>query len=163
VKVYLIAITGLILALCSNVRAADPIVIVVDSWWSVEFAKMRCGKKCNDPLYDPAEDVTHFENELMTRLASNPLCSGVEIRRYAGPKAPAPSDKETEIMNSGRRWTLMLDFMPGVVKQFWGMAGPHTAAQRRNEFRQTEGRGDAREIAESICPTISGRGAKILN
>jgi hypothetical protein len=182
VKARLIATTGLILTLCSSANAADPLVI--DSLWNVDFAKEHCEKNkqwlrenrsqinqfgcdavtsCPELMPSAIEcqtdgaaerDVTHFENEIMTRLASNPLCSGVEVVRYEGPKTPV-SDKLNEISSNPRHWALMLNFMPGVEKQYWGMSGPNTNAP--------EGQGNASEIADSVCTIVGGHGAKILN
>ena len=135
----------------SSVAQSNDPVVVLDSWWSVDYAKNMCSKT-NACSVDPAAEALNFEDRLATQLAANRKCSGVFIAKYRGRNF----DHDKTIMDALEkrpRWTLVIDYRPGHQTQSWWLrleGGPHT-----------EGEGDPREIAGDVCSTLTG-GEKIL-
>lgn len=156
--------------------------IILDGWWSTDFAKTGCAQASkwhreNDALIaqvgcsavtacpemmrrveacvsDPALEVRRFETELATQLAADPRCSGVRFVTFNG---PSDSDKAVSDLMQGPHWSLLLDFEPGARKQSWNML----RSPDLNAF--TKGVGDPKEIAATVCAVVKERGAKLLN
>jgi hypothetical protein len=137
----------------SSVAAqSDEPVVVLDSWWSVDYAKNMCSRTraCSA---DPAAEALNFEDRLATQLAANRECSGVFIAKYRG----SNFDHDKTIMDALQKrphWILVINYLPGRQTQSWWLrleGGPHT-----------EGEGDPKEIAGDVCSTLIERGAKIL-
>jgi hypothetical protein len=136
----------------SVVAQSNEPVVVIDSWWSVDYAKNLCSRT-NACSVDPAAEALNFEDRLATQLAANPRCSGVFIAKYRGQNFD--HDKTTmDALQKRPHWTLIIDYIPGHRTQSWWLRlerGPHT-----------QGEGDPKEIAGKVCPMVTERGAKIL-
>jgi hypothetical protein len=136
----------------SAVAQSNEPVVVLDSWWSVAYAKNICSRT-NACSVDPAVEAMNFEDRLATQLAANRQCSGVFIAKYRGRNF----DYDKTIMDTLQKrphWTLIIDYIPGQVTQLWWLrleGGPHT-----------QGEGDPKEIAGNVCSMVTERGAKIL-
>jgi hypothetical protein len=57
---------------------------------------------------------------------------------------------------AGPHWQLMLDFTPGTKEQSWSMV-------RSPDPATVTGKGDAKQIAASICGVANERGARLLD
>jgi hypothetical protein len=136
----------------SAVAQSNEPVIVLDSWWSVDYAKNMC-LRTNACSVDPAAEAMNFEDRLATQLAANRHCSGVFIAKYRGRNFD--HDKTTmDALQKRPHWTLIIDYIPGQETQSWWLrleGGPHT-----------QGEGDQKEIAGNVCSIVTERGAKIL-
>ncbi len=127
-------------------------VVVLDSWWSVDYAKNKCSRT-NACSVDPAAEALNFEDRLATQLTANRYCSGVFIAKYRGRNF----DHDKTIMDSLQtrpHWTLIIDYIPGHQTQSWWLrfeGGPHA-----------QGEGDPKEIAGNVCSILTEWGAKIL-
>lgn len=136
----------------STVAQSNESVIVIDAWWSVDYAKNMCSRT-NACSMDPTAEALDFEDRLATQLAVNPQCSGVFIAKYRGPNF----DHDKTIMDAMQRsphWTLIIDYVPEQQTQSWWLrlaGGPHM-----------EGEGELREIAANVCSILTQQGAKIL-
>jgi hypothetical protein len=159
-------------------------IVVLDSWWNVDYAKNACSSAKNFyqssraliaqcgcdavtgcpelmpaiqacQLRDPAVEVRDFEDRVVTQMASDPQCKGVHIVRYAGPDSKNPGyTKLTQSPAWPAHWTLFFDFCPGVVTQSWQLLRPEPSAFMKGE-------GDAREVASQVCAIVAGQGAKV--
>lgn len=155
--------------------------VVLDVWWSTDFAKNACQQadqwhgenaaliaqvgcdavtSCPEMMHrveaclsDPAFEVRGFVTELATQLAADPHCDSVKLVILNG---PTDSGKAASAVQ-GPHWTLQLDFEPGARKQPWSMIrSPDLSAL-------TQGVGDPKEIAATVCAVVTERGAKLLN
>jgi hypothetical protein len=156
--------------------------IVLDAWWSTDFAKNTCTQAdqwhrenaefiaqvgcsevaaCPEMMrrveacaVDPAGGVREFETELATQLAADSRCNAVRFVIFNG---PTDADKTVSDAMRGPHWFLLLDFEPGTRKQPWKMLrNPDLDAF-------TKGVGDPKEIAATVCAVVKERGAKLLN
>jgi hypothetical protein len=136
----------------SAVAQSNEPVVVLDSWWSVDYAKNMCSRT-NACSVDPAAEAMNFEDRLATQLAANRQCSGVFVAKYRGRNFD--HDKTTmDALQKRPHWTLIIDYIPGQETQSWWLrleGGPHT-----------QGEGDPKEIAGNVCSILTERGAKIL-
>ncbi len=156
--------------------------VVLDSWWSVDYAKTACAQAnqwnrenaslisqvgcsavtaCPEMMprveacgSDPSPEVLGFETELATELAANPGCSGVRFVTFEG---PGKADKAVSDLMQGPHWSLLLDFEPGARKQSWNML----RSPGLNAF--TKGAGNPTEIATTVCAVVRERGAELFN
>lgn len=177
-RLSLIAAVILVSISCSKPKPT----IVLDRWWSIDFAKNACEQanqwhqqnaaliaqvgceavtscpelmpRVEACISDPAIEVRDFETELATQLAADPNCAAVQLVIYDG-----HDDSEKGVSESvqGPHWQLSLDFEPGDRKQHWAMIrSPSLNAL-------TSGTGNPKEIATAVCAVVSERGAKLLN
>lgn len=136
----------------SAVAESNEPVIVLDSWWSVDYAKNKCSKS-NACSVDPAAEAMNFEDRLAAQLAAHRQCSGVFIVKYRG----GNFDHDKTIMDALQkrpRWTLIIDYIPGQETQSWWL--------RLEDGPRTQGEGDPKEIAGKACSIVTERGGKIL-
>jgi hypothetical protein len=159
----------------ANARS-EPIVIV-DSWWSGDYAKGGCEQAksfmkqnksiikqvgceavtaCPDvmPRYtacmvsDPSAAARSFEDELMTQFAVNRDCKGATFARFYGPPANA-SEALLAAMNDKSHQTLIIDFTVGEAAQPWTMG-------------DSKGEGTTAKIAADVCAIIMGKGGTLV-
>lgn len=130
----------------SSVAAAgkEP-VIVLDSWWSVDYAKNMCSrtKACS---VDPGAEALNFEDRLAAQLAANRQCSGVFVAKYRGRNFD--HDKTTmDALQKRPHWTLIIDYIAGHQTQAWWL--------RLEGGRHAEGEGGPKEIAGKVCSMVT--------
>lgn len=170
-----------VLATCVSCSKPKP-TVVLDRWWSTDFAKETCRQAnnwhrenaefiarfgcpsvtaCPEMMprveacaLDPTPEVLGFETELATQLAADSRCSAVRFVIFNGPD---DSDKVASDAMRGPHWGLLLDFEPGAQKQQWKMIRNPDL----NAF--TQGVGDPKEIATTVCAVVKERGAELLN
>jgi hypothetical protein len=124
--------------------------VVLDSWWSGDYAKKSCEQAqsfmdddtmsrirnfgcgavagCPEAMAhlnactsgDPKLLASQFEDRLMAQFATSPDCKGVAFARYSGPDGKAPSAAEQALM-SRPHWELSVDFFPGSSTQAWSL------------------------------------------
>jgi hypothetical protein len=125
------------------------IIVGLDGWWNVDYAKGICRPRANEPdcVGDPTAEVRDFEDRLITHLAAHPLCKGVQVARFEGPNA---INKVVADAMQKTHWMLFLDYVPSNRKQQWQMS-------RDSDFMK--GEGDPKEIASFVCPIVTDRGA----
>jgi hypothetical protein len=173
-----------LLVAATSIGCSKPkLTVVLDSWWSTEFAKEACTRAnqwyqenatliarvgckavtaCPEMMprveacvVDPTPEVRGFEAELATQLAADLRCDAIHFVTFNGPAQN--SDKGGIKHSTGPHWSLQLDFEPGAQKQPWGLLrSPELSAL-------TEGLGDPKEIAATVCAVLKERGAKLLN
>jgi len=153
-----IAVAAL-LAACG--AATSESVIVLDDWWSVDFAKATCRDANFNGSWitscasaGPLREVGSFEDEITTQFAAHTACAGVSIVRYEGPLVA--SSKATTEAISKPHWSFSMNFIPGARRQEWSMI--HSVS-----YVFTKGEGDPREVARDVCSIAKGQGARILN
>jgi hypothetical protein len=162
---------------CSEDSNRTDRIVVLDSWWSLDYAKGGCKQatqwyredhelikqlgcdvvtscpelmpRVNACANDPGPEVFQFFDQLASQLASNTQCEGVQVVKYDG---SATSSAVANTMAKPHT-TLIVDYAPGSPKQAWTLSqgGTHMA-----------GEGDLKEIAASICTIVTERGARFV-
>jgi hypothetical protein len=124
--------------------------ILLDSWWSGDYAKKSCEQAesfmddetmsrvrnfgcgavagCPEAMAhltactsgDPKLLASQFEDRLMTQFAISPDCKGAAFARYHGPDGKEPSAAEQALM-SRPHWEFSVDFFPGSATQSWSL------------------------------------------
>jgi hypothetical protein len=135
--------------------------VVVDSWWSGDYAKLGCEQAkdfmrdnrtsinqfgcdavtaCPEvmPRYtacivggDPAATARNFEDELMTQFSINPSCKGAAFARYYGPYSKVSAS--TPAAGDARSWSLIIDYVVGGPTQYWRCRTTTTAFSTRRK------------------------------
>jgi hypothetical protein len=116
-----IAAVVLVLMACSAAKAEQ--VLVIDSWWSGDYAYNGCGGYPKFLPQNPACALEpnprlaafRFEDQIMTQLAINPNCRGITYTRYHPDRL---TDAAARAMRDPH-WTLMIDYTVGAPTQSW--------------------------------------------
>jgi hypothetical protein len=128
-------------------------VIVLDSWWNIDYAKQWCNGR--SPCFpDPVQGVRDFETELATQFAAQAACKSVRFVRFNGPEK---ADKAAVDAIAKDHWNLSINFTPDQSKQQWQMLGS------TNSAALMQGSGAPGEIAKNVCAIVNGHGAAIAN
>jgi hypothetical protein len=158
---------------------AEERVLVLDAWWTLDYAKSACLQArayqkqnseiitklgcatvtaCTEMLprmnacaNDPSADVALFFRELNAQLASRAECNGIQVASYGGPSSANSLATQTAMTKPHK--TLIVDFVPGMTLQSWSLTEKGTLLQ---------GEGDPKKIAVSVCNILNVRGAKIV-
>ena len=157
-------------------------LLILDSWWNADYARLNCENAkqwsrdnatiisqlgCNNvtscvemrALQESCEPnsqdgLTSFENRLVTELASNQDCSGIDVGVYHGPEQTQSNDWTQKV-----HWSLSINFFGGKVQQHWQMI----LSDLTRYSNYAEGDGDVHSIAKDVCAILKQKGAKILN
>lgn len=136
--------------------AGPPKHVVIDDWWSVDYAADYANGACPTELSkavcitNSKASVRDFEAEIVSAFATDSHCHGIAVATYEGPtqKNPPPI-KDTESY-----WTLMVDFTdPAQSKQRWSLIGKNPSA--------LQGLDEPRSIARRICIALNKEGAEV--
>ena len=149
---FLLGIFALLSCGCTK---REPIV-VIDDWWNVDFAKNGCARRAGsgDPcIGDPVVEVRDFEAQLRTFFASDPLCHGVALADYGGPKQVA-SEAASQADTSKADWQLMFDFNVGESSQSWTMV---------HQAQTSSGKGYPKEVVHTVCAVVRQTGGSLAN
>ena len=171
------------LAVCLLVQPArSGELLVLDSWWDADYAKQSCESaerffhdnaaiikqfgceavgSCQDMtalseacMPNSGQDITTFENNLITQLAASPDCSGIEVSVYKGPNQ-RQSDAASEMMQK-LNWSLSINWFGGGPKQHWQLM--------MSDFTHySEGENDIPSMVRNVCTIVRQKGAKISN
>jgi hypothetical protein len=108
-------LSALIVTGCSEDSNRTDRIVVLDSWWSLDYAKNSCLNACAN---DPGPEVGAFFGQLAAQLASNTQCKGIQIVKYDGPNSATSSAAADTLAKPHK--TLIVDYTPGSPKQAWG-------------------------------------------
>ncbi|HTU35176.1 MAG TPA: hypothetical protein VMF66_15340 [Candidatus Acidoferrum sp.] len=136
---------ALLLSACRRKRA----VVVLDDWWSVDYARNACamGALKDEPAcLDPKQAVLSYENLVESAFAADPACNGLVLTHFAGPEGTKLAADATARPN-GTGWQVMIDFVPGAQgKVGWGVTRIGHA-----EGVLVQEAGSPRELAQDVC------------
>jgi hypothetical protein len=158
----LIAALPFLFSCNKNPTAKTSRVVILDSWWDVDYAKNVCRQSKNYTeenqktidacLLDDSGGIRDFETILATNFATNPQCKGVEFIKA---NAPGQNTKAQSDALQGDNWSLSIDYIPGQEKQSWAVLGP--------AHQLLKGEAISEAIAKNVCVIANGSGAKITN
>lgn len=135
---------------CRREPVIDDPIIVLDDWWSYDYAKNACQLGhliCQD---DARGDVTAFENKFITEFGVNPDCKGLKAVRFGGPMAKS----DNKAIVSERHWSLSFNIMPDErIKQNWQLID-------RNNKRYAESETTPEIAAQKVCAFIKNKGGQ---
>src|SRR5262249_42973581 len=109
------------LGACEKNRENDKPVLILDAWWTEDYAKNAC-RTCG---LDPILEVRNFEMELNTEIAADEKSHGFNFLVFYG--SANTSEKALPSMAKAMarpHWMLGVDFIPGQAKQSWWLAPP---------------------------------------
>jgi hypothetical protein len=175
-----VILSALIGTACSEDSNRTDRILVLDSWWSLDYAKNSCEQatqwyrgsrddikqlgcdavtacqenmpRVNACANDPGREVHQFFDQVAAQLASNTQCKGIQVVKYDGPNS-ATSTAMANTMAKPHR-ALIVDYTPGSPKQAWGLVSKGGTYM--------EGEGDPKEIAASICTIVTEGGARFV-
>jgi hypothetical protein len=126
-------------------------VVIIDGWWAKDHAKAACEGPNTDAQrlaclnIDVVNPAVPFLQEVASIMALDPNCQGVTVAYVWSPKSTSP---ETFALEGKPHKMLIVDYVPGYDQLGWEMNG-------------AVGKGTAKEIASSVCFTMSGNGARL--
>lgn len=133
-------------------RSSGP-TIVLDRWWTIDYAKLACAQLAPKQDYESClGEVRTFESELVTQLAATAACNSVRVFVYGG----EGNSTAYEAIKAGGYWNLSFNFVPGERNQKWVMLGPNRVLLRK-------GQGDPTQIAKAVCVIVTRQGATIAS
>ena len=97
-------------------------------------------------------EVAAFELEVRTEFAANSACGGIDLWVFQGPEET--NSGASQAAADHNHWGLLIDFVPGRLKQSWFML--------HNANGQTAGGElDAKSIVRDVCAIVQGKGGRV--
>ena len=103
------------------------------------------------PAGDPTAEVRDFEDRVLSHMASDPRCKGIEIGRYSGPNSSNAAQNKVALES---HWTLFLNFNPGATSQSWEIL-------RQKPDTYMKGEDNPQDTARRVCVIVNGHGATV--
>jgi hypothetical protein len=141
--VLLLAMT---LAGCSKPQQ----VIVLDSWWNIDYAKQWCKGKAVC-LPDPVSGVKDFERELKTQFAAQEACKVIKFVQYDGPQ---DASANASYAASKEHWNLSINYNLDQTKQMWQILN---STLKSDVF---QGEDVPAQAAITICNIVNKKGSE---
>jgi hypothetical protein len=170
--VYWLWISALIAMLNPGVALAEPIIIIINSLHNLDYAR----NACSYPLLD-AEGIAEcklagdgrnlgrkLENEVKSRMATNPRCQGVNVFLQTHSDYDGKNNfNELADQMKQVHWNLFLEYNPGQATHNWTLF-PYTGGVSGGDLVLSgvvDGEGAVSQIADQICTVVTRRGANI--
>lgn len=157
-------------------RDDGPRIVILDGWWSRDFAVHACGQALagqgehGGPIAQAGCEAAQacrqstsallacttdgartlaktFDRQVQRALAGEPDCAGVTMARHDGPR-----EQDVGALDLARRphWTLAIDYLPGLDRQSW------TLLSAKAPSIAADGEGTAGQIARQVCAVVKG-------
>jgi hypothetical protein len=139
-----------IVALCLGSCSKPQPTVIIDGWWTIDYARNGCDRLHNcGPNDDNPAGVLDFLLQLRTAFAEERSCDGVRVLEFDRPNG----DAKISAAVSKPHETLIVDFEPGQSQQHFGIEGQPTAG--------IAGNGSIIQIARRTCVIAKGEGAQV--
>jgi len=165
-------IAALIAMLTPGAAVAEPIIIIINSLHNLDYARSACSYALAN-----AEEIAEckfagdgrnlgrkLENEVRSRMATNPRCQGVDVFQQNHSDYDGKNNfNELADQMKQVHWDLYLDYNPGQTTHNWTLF-PKTGGVSGGELvinGIVEGEGTVSQIADQICIVVTKRGANI--
>jgi hypothetical protein len=166
-------IVALIAMLTPGAAVAEPVIIIISSHHNLEYAR----RACSSPLLN-AEGIAEckfagdgrnlgrkLENEVRSRMATNPRCQGVDVFRQNHPDYDSKINFD-ELADQMKQvhWTLFLEYNPGQTTHNWTLipwTGGDVSGGELVPGGLVEGEGTVSQIADQICIVVTKGGANV--
>ena len=125
--------------------------IVIDSWWTIDYARNWCAthSNCGSDRDNPA-GVLDYISKLKSAFALEATCHGVQIIEFLGPDTA--SRHKAGAMAQPHEM-LMIDYVPNNPIQHWGIEGAPSAG--------IGGIDSIDQIVKKTCETARAVGGKV--
>jgi hypothetical protein len=162
-------LVGIALAMARTALAAEPIII--NSQHNLNMAKIACSLATNPEgiaecrfVGDARQLGRKLENEVRSRMATNPRCQGVDVFRQNDDDYDGKNNlAELEGQMKQAHWELFLDYNPGLITHHWTLF-PWTGGVAGGDIVKSgivSGEGTVSQIADQICTVVTKQGANI--
>lgn len=151
-----ILIVCLMIALPAHAGNAPSLLLVIDRWWGVDYAKEPCGfidgKNKAICEQEKTEAYNVFELELRTQFAALPECDGITVSSFGYPQNPhaAPPDPNSP------SWSFSINYFGDGPAQLWQMLPPKGINLPMMQATETPA-----QIAKHVCTIIKAKGAVV--
>src|SRR5262249_36995819 len=171
-------IATLIAMLTPGAAVAEPIIVIISSQHNLEYAR----RACSSPMLN-AEGIAECkfvgdgrnvgrkcENEVRSRMATNPRCHGVDVFRQSHPDYEGKINfNELADQLKQVHWTLFLEYNPGQTAHNWTLF-PWTGGDGSGgglvvggfvAGGLVEGEVTVSQIPDQICIVVTKGGANV--
>ena len=169
-RLTLTAVAALIAMLTPGAAAAEPIIIIIISQHNLQHAEIGCSYVANaegiaECKFFTGRDLGRkLENEVRSRMATNPRCHGVDVFRQNDYKYDGEINfNELADQMKQVHWDLFLEYNPGQTTHNWTLF-PKTGGVSGGEIvlsGMASGEGTVSQIADQICIVVKKQGANI--
>ena len=97
-------------------------------------------------------EVAAFELVLRTEFAANSACGGIDLWVFQGPEET--NSGASQAAADHNHWGLLIDFVPGRLKQSWFMLHHANGQTAGGEL-------DAKSIVRDVCAIVQGKGGRV--
>src|SRR5262245_25428724 len=165
-------IAALIAMLTPGAAVAEPIIVIISSQHNLEYARRACSSVANPEgiaeckfADDGRQLGRKLENEVRSRMATNPRCQGVDVFRQNHPDYDGKINFD-ELADQMKQvhWTLFLEYNPGQTTHNWTLfpwTGGDVGGGELVFSGIVSGEGTVSQIADQICIVVTKRGASI--
>jgi len=173
-------VAGFLLLAFSISALADERILIIDTWWTVDYARQGCNQakqfeknyketlrtiSCEELtacpemqpriaacLTDKTGGANYYLDRLKGRLAASPECAGITVASFVGPSNGSPA--VSNLMKKPHK-TLIIDYVPGEPRQYWGVT------DETNTILQ--GEGSLSQLVVDVCRIVKTSGAKVVH
>ena len=140
-----------------NLSYAEGVCSFVTSAPGETFASSEAKSQCASQT-DAQFFGRRLEQDVQSKFAANPNCSGVTIIKGWYSKYDGGDGHEYLAAQAQDHWDLLLDFEPGSEKHWWSLFPAH-GYKEPEVNRGILGEGTPGEIADAVCISVKKTGA----
>jgi hypothetical protein len=170
-RLILTAVTALIAMLTPGAAVAEPIIIIIISQHNLQYAEASCSYVANAEGIAECKFVgdgrnlgRKLENEVRSRMATNPRCHGVDVFRQNDYKYDGETNfNELADQMKQVHWDLFLEYNPGQTTHNWTLF-PKTGGVSGGELVFSgivSGEGTMSQITDQVCIVVTKQAANI--
>jgi hypothetical protein len=141
-----------------------PRVVVVDSWYTGDFAEGQCktwkSAACAAAIGGPKAESRRFEDQVMTQFAVNHQCKGIVVARYYGLSREHSAATNDALNND--HGMLMIDYVVGNTAQSWSLVFSPTTARDGPPIVMDGENATPAKIAADVCAIVMGHGGTLV-
>lgn len=168
-----VILSALIGTACSEDSNRTDRIVVLDSWWSLDYAKNSCEQatqwyrgsrddikqlgcdavtacqenmpRVNACANDPGREVHQFFDQVAAQLASNTQCKGIQVVKYDGPNSATSAAMASQSADRGlHAWLTKTGLGAGVER--WHLHGGRRRPERNRSQNLHHRHGRRRKI-----------------
>jgi len=145
-------------------------VVVLDSWWDVDYTKSACwlasqnGGHIDDGCYeDGRPQIISFEQNLAAEFATAEVCNGVRLVTFSGPNHANEAYNEI-IRKGGAYWWLMISLdNPARLIGHWDISYRDDHNPSNSKGFKADFDNNPRDIASRVCRIVKEKGADVAS
>jgi hypothetical protein len=153
-----------VLATAFGCKSSPSKIVVLDSWWDVDYAKSMCqlAQQINGGCYeDGRPQVLEFESNLATEFATEEVCKSLRLATFSGPKSANEAYKEIISRNAPYWWLMISLEDPEKLTGHWSISYRDDHDPKNAKGFEARFDNSSREIATRVCRIVKGQGADV--